>query len=69
MTEVALSPRERECLLLTAMGWTDHEIAHSAGIAATTVRFHLRNVQVKVGARNRRHAIYNAMLQHLLPED
>ena len=36
-----LTPRQREVLLLTVMGWTQEEIAEELGIARETVKTHL----------------------------
>lgn len=52
-----LTPREWECLRLTAQGCREEEVASLIGLAATTVRFHLDNVVGKLGASNRTHAV------------
>ena len=52
-----LTPREWECLRLTAQGCREDEVAALIGLAATTVRFHLDNVVAKLGAANRVHAV------------
>lgn len=52
-----LTPREWECLRLTAQGHREAEAAKLMGIAPTTVRFHLDNVVHKLGASTRTHAV------------
>ena len=48
-----LTPREWECLRLTAQGCREEEVATIVGLASTTVRYHLDNVVRKLGASNR----------------
>lgn len=52
-----LSPRERAILECLASGLDDPGIADTLSISVSTVRFHLRNVFDKLGARNRCHAV------------
>lgn len=52
-----LSPREQQILELLAKGWLYKEIAHEAGIATETVRFHLRNIYRKLHVRTRTEAV------------
>lgn len=47
------SPREVEVLSLTANGATNPEIAEKLIISETTVRTHVQNLRLKLGARNR----------------
>jgi DNA-binding CsgD family transcriptional regulator len=49
----ALSPREREMVLLIARGLSNKEIGAELGIAMTTARTHIYNLFQKVGARSR----------------
>lgn len=71
MTEVAqashgsgrpaqLSPREIQCLRLTAFGQSDEAIAAVLALSKSTVRFHLKNVCRKLDVNHRRSAIYKA---------
>ena len=48
-----LSKREREVVHLVALGHTSREIADELHISHDTVRTHVRNAQVKLGARSR----------------
>ena len=57
---VRFTPREWECLRLTAQGCREDDVASLVGIAATTVRFHLDNAVRKLGASNRVHAVARA---------
>jgi len=51
-----LTPRERECAQLLAGGLSNFEIGKKLGISPSTVRSHLRNVFMRLGAKNRTHA-------------
>lgn len=53
----SLTPRERECLDRIAQGFTDVEIARQLYLGANTVKSHLKTLYVKLGARNRAHAV------------
>jgi DNA-binding CsgD family transcriptional regulator len=61
-----LSPRERECLLMTATGASDADVASRISISESTVRFHLRNAARKLSACCRREAIYLAAKSNLI---
>lgn len=52
-----LTPREWQCLRLTAQGHREEQVATMLGLRSTTVRFHLDNVVRKLGAANRVHAV------------
>ena len=52
-----VTPREWECLRLTAQGFREEQVATTIGLGATTVRYHLDNVVQKLGASNRTHAV------------
>jgi PAS domain S-box-containing protein len=56
-----LSDREREIVRLVALGGTGPEIADDLQIAHDTVRTHVRNAMIKVGARSRAHLVAKAM--------
>jgi LuxR family quorum sensing-dependent transcriptional regulator len=43
------------------------EMAKRLGIGQETVRSHLKKVQSKLGARNRSHAVAEAIRQQLIP--
>lgn len=52
-----LSEREQAMLEYLANGYGDIQIADALAISVPTVRFHMRNVFDKLGARNRCHAV------------
>lgn len=55
-----LTPREREVLVLMAHGLSNAEIAGRLYISALTARTHVGRVIMKLGARNRAHAVTTA---------
>ena len=61
-----LSARQGHCLYLSANGLTDEEVAAVLGLTMATVRFHFAKAQQRLGARNRRHAIFLATISGLL---
>jgi len=61
-----LSGREVEVLACVAQGHTNSKIAALLGIAAETVKTHLRNLLSKLGASNRTEAVMIAMKRGLL---
>lgn len=61
-----LSARELECLALVAVGKTLDEAAEILGLSYSTVRFHLRNAESKLGTQNRAQAIARATFLGLL---
>ncbi len=52
-----LTDREREVLNLVAMGMGSTWIASALGVSSSTVETHVRHCLIKLGARNRAHAI------------
>ena len=61
-----LTPRELEVLNLTARGEQNKEIAALLGISAGTVKGHLKNILVKLGARDRTEAVTAALQRGIL---
>lgn len=57
-----LSPRERDCLQMTARGLRVSQIADRLMIADVTVHLHLRRARVKLAARTLPEAVSKAML-------
>jgi LuxR family quorum sensing-dependent transcriptional regulator len=62
-----LTPRELSVLRFTSMGARSHEVANELGLGHETVRSHLKKAQTKLGARNRAHAVAEALRQNLIP--
>ncbi|MBI3453357.1 MAG: helix-turn-helix transcriptional regulator [Rhodospirillales bacterium] len=52
-----LTARERELLAALARGRSNAGIARDLGISLHTVKFHLKNLYEKLGARNRAEAV------------
>lgn len=63
---VALTPREREVMQLSAIGLTSTEIAEKLGMSARTVNQHVDNVADKLGTRNRAHTVAEIVKRGLL---
>lgn len=61
-----LTPKEWESLRLTAQGHREAAVAALMGIRPSTVRYHLRNVAVKLDATTRTHAVAKAAQLGLL---
>jgi two-component system nitrate/nitrite response regulator NarL len=51
--EGALTPREREIVLLAAEGLSNKEIARKLGLSDGTIKIHLHNIYHKLGVSNR----------------
>ncbi len=61
-----LSERELAVLRLLAQGHTNREIAQTLVISVNTVKSHLKSVYGKLGVHNRRQAVAQARVLHLL---
>jgi PAS domain S-box-containing protein len=62
-TSPALSPRQRDVIELVAEGLTSNAIAERLGVSPETVRTHLRNARLKLGASTKAQAVAIAMLR------
>ncbi len=62
-----LTPRELAVLRLLSIGTPFKEAAQDLGLGEETVRTHLKKLQLKLGVRNRTHAVAEAIRQHLIP--
>jgi PAS domain S-box-containing protein len=61
-----LSAREREVVRLISLGSSGPEISDELQIAHNTVRTHVRNAMLKMGARSRAHLVANALSSGVL---
>ena len=52
-----LTTREGELMALLAKGLVNKQIAYELGVSETTIKFHMRNIYRKLGARNRVQAL------------
>jgi LuxR family quorum sensing-dependent transcriptional regulator len=63
---VQLSPREQAVLQMAATGLDTKGTATALELGEETVRTHLTNAKRKLGARNRTHAVAEAIRHHLI---
>jgi DNA-binding NarL/FixJ family response regulator len=61
-----LSDREYEVLTLMASGKSNKMISSELNISENTVKFHVANVMIKLGAGDRTHAVVNALRQGII---
>ena len=64
---MALTPREREILVLVAQGKSNHDIAKTLVISERTARTHVSNVLSKLGLTSRTQAALWAVREGLVP--
>lgn len=64
---MGLSRQERRVLGLLAEGLPNKAIGRRLGLATPTVKFHLTRLYAKLGARNRREAVAEALSRGLIP--
>jgi len=63
---VVLTPREREVMELAAQGLTSEMVASRLGMSPRTVNQHIDNASQKLNAKNRVHAVAEAMRRGLI---
>ncbi|MBF6638828.1 helix-turn-helix transcriptional regulator [Rouxiella silvae] len=61
-----ITPKEREVIYLSSIGKTYKEIADTLGVRTTTIKFHMRNIVIKLGVCNSRQAIRHAVEMKLV---
>ncbi len=61
-----LSDREYEVLQLMAKGKSNKAISGELIISENTVKFHITNIMIKLGANDRTHAVVNALQQGII---
>ncbi|MFE5309268.1 response regulator [Isoptericola sp. NPDC056573] len=66
VAQAELTGREREVLRLMAQGWSNREIADALYLAEGTVKNHVSNVLLKLGAKDRTRAVLLALQGGLL---
>ena len=66
-SDYVLTPRELAVLRLLSIGMPFKEASQYLGIGEETVRTHLKKAQMKLGVRNRTHAVAEALRRHLIP--
>lgn len=64
-------PPERDILLLRGLreGLTDREIADTLGVSEKTVHYHMRHLIARLDARNRTHAVIQAIRKRWIGVD
>jgi DNA-binding CsgD family transcriptional regulator len=67
LPESVITPRELAVLRLVSVGLPFKEVAEYLGIGEETVKTHLKKVQLKLGVRNRTHAVAEAVRRHIIP--
>lgn len=63
----ALTPRQREILLLMAHGMQNKDIANQLGMLEGTVKVHVKSILQKLGVNNRTHAVVTGIRMGLVP--
>jgi LuxR family maltose regulon positive regulatory protein len=61
-----LTPKERDVLGLLAQGMPNKQIAVAASVSRETVKWHMKNLLIKLDAADRAHAIKRAYLLGIL---
>lgn len=64
--EAVLTPREREVMVQTSLGFTSPEIADRLGMAERTVNQHIENVAYKFRTKNRLHTVASLLRLNML---
>jgi DNA-binding CsgD family transcriptional regulator len=65
--QMSLTPRELAVLRLASNGNRTRRIAQLLGLGEETVRSHLKKAQTKLGAKDRLHAVAEALRHQLIP--
>lgn len=65
-TDDALTPRESDVLRLIAAGNANKEIAAHLGLTEETVKSHVKNILLKLGANDRTHAVTIALRRGII---
>lgn len=60
-SDVQLTSREQQCLVLTAQNYSAKQAAEKINVAKRTVEFHLNNLNKKLGVKNKFQAVNKAI--------
>jgi len=66
ISDLALTPREHECLLWVSRGLSSKEISQKVGLGVKTVEYHLAKAMRKLEVTTRSHAVARAIALGLL---
>ncbi len=66
LSDFNLTDREMEVLKLIATGMNNREAAYALGVSVATVRFHIVNIQEKLGVESRSEVLIVAAKHHLI---
>lgn len=66
MTEEPLNDREISILRLLELGLPNKQIARNLGLATNTVKWHLKNVYIKLGVTSRGGSVAEARRRNIL---
>ena len=61
-----LTPREVQIMNLVAQGDTKDEIANKLGISTETVRYHVKNINLRLETRNLKQAVAVSIKRELI---
>ncbi|WP_445747448.1 response regulator transcription factor [Polaribacter sp.] len=65
-SSILLSDREKEVLQLLSQGNTYHAIAESLSISKNTIKFHLKNIYIKLQVQSNVDAVQKALRENLI---
>jgi LuxR family quorum sensing-dependent transcriptional regulator len=65
--QVSLTPRELSVLRLASNGYRTRTIAQLLGLGEETVRSHIKKAQIKLGVKDRLHAVAEALRLQMIP--
>lgn len=68
-TDEELSPREVDVIVQVAAGGANKQVADRLGVSEETVKSHMKNILVKLGASDRLQAVVIAMRRGILTEE
>ena len=57
--KTGISNREKQIILLMSQGYSNQTISDETGKSVNTVKYHLKNIYKKLGAKNRIEALNN----------